>query len=224
MLIALSTQLGMSISQLDITSAYLHGSMDVDVYMEVPEFLEEMLHRILRDKSVQNIHGKAKIMLAHFRQGRRICLLKRALYRLRQAGRQWHSKLCEALSDTGLTTTNADPCVHVNKKGTVFLLVYVDILIASRDYSNRKDVMDTLKRWFAIKNLGEAKYCLGIEITRTRESISLSQSSYIRNLLVRFGMVDCKGANTPLTYGFKPLRITLKMAMGQCHIESSLEV
>lgn len=143
--------------------------------------------------------------MEHFRQGRRICLLKKALYGLRQAGRQWHSKLCEALKDAGLAPTNADPCVYVNKERTIFLLVYVDdILIASKSYGDRKGAIDILKKWFAIKDLGEAKYCLGIEIIRARESISLSQSGYIKNLLIKFGMDDCKGANTPLACGFKP--------------------
>lgn len=50
MLVALSAQLGMSISQLDITSAYLHGNMDVDVYMEAQELLKEMFTRILQGK------------------------------------------------------------------------------------------------------------------------------------------------------------------------------
>lgn len=78
------------------------------------------------------------------------------------------------------------------------------MLIASRNFKERKKIIDMLKGKFALKNLGEASYCLGIEIIGTRESISLSQSGYIRSLLVKFGMTDCKEANTPLTRGFKP--------------------
>lgn len=147
MLIALSAQQEMSLSQLDIASAYLHGILDVDVYMEAPELLEEILVRILHDKSAKNIQGKAKVMLAHYRQGRRACLLKKALYGLRQAGRLWNFKFREALKDAGLFPTNADPCVYVNKERTTFLLVYVDdILIASRNHADRKNVVRTLKR------------------------------------------------------------------------------
>lgn len=122
-LVALSAQFGMTISQLDITSAYLHGDMDVDVYMEPPELLEAMLIRIMQDKSVRSMHNKAKIMLSQLRQGHRACLLKKALYGLRQAGRQWHSKLNKALKDAGFTPTNADPCVYTNENKMVFLLV-----------------------------------------------------------------------------------------------------
>lgn len=104
----------MPITQLDIASAYLHGNMDVDVHMEAPELLEEMLVRMTKDKSAEGIRLKAINMLTHFRQGRRICLLKKALYGLHQAGRQWHSKLKGALEDIGLISTNADPYVYIN--------------------------------------------------------------------------------------------------------------
>jgi len=118
LLIALSAERKMSISQLDIASAYLHGNMDVDVYMEVPELLEEMLMRISKDESAKKLKYKAINMLTHFRQGRRVCLLRKALYGLRQAGRQWHSKLKESLKDIGLTSTNADSCVYTNREKT----------------------------------------------------------------------------------------------------------
>jgi len=48
LLVALSAELGMTISQLDITSAYLHGNIDTTVYMEPPKLLEEMLTRMVQ--------------------------------------------------------------------------------------------------------------------------------------------------------------------------------
>ncbi|KMQ88094.1 hypothetical protein RF55_12478 [Lasius niger] len=109
----------MPISQLDITSAYLHGEMDNIVHLEAPELLEEMLTRIAKDKSDRDTRNKAKVMLTHLQQGRRVCLLRKALYGLRQSGCQWHSKLNTALKGAGLISTNADPCVYVNKKKTL---------------------------------------------------------------------------------------------------------
>lgn len=73
-LVALSAKMGMSISQLDITSAYLHGDIDAETYMEPPGLLEEMLERILHDKPVKDLQKKAKIMLTHYRQGHNVCL------------------------------------------------------------------------------------------------------------------------------------------------------
>lgn len=76
--------------------------------MESLEFLE-MLVRILQDKSAKSIQNKSKDILAHLRQGHKICHLKKALYGLRQAGRQWYAKLSKVLKDASLTPTNADP-------------------------------------------------------------------------------------------------------------------
>lgn len=180
--------------------------MDVDVYMGAPELLEEMFIRISKDKFAKNIKYKAMSMLTYLRQKRRICLLKKALYGLRQAGRQWHFKLKESLENTGLTPTNAEDdasCVYSNREKIIFLFVYVDdILIATNFYKSKQKIINALRKKFAIKDLGEAKYCLGIEIIR-KERIFLSQAGYIRSLLDKFGMTDCKKASTPLTSGFK---------------------
>jgi len=54
-----------------------------------------------------------------------------------------------------------------------------------------------------IRDFGSAKYCLGIEVLRNKEEIHLS--GYIRNTLERFGMRDCKPAQTPLDAGVKLL-------------------
>lgn len=94
--------------------------------------------------------------------------------------------------------------MFTNKEKTVFLLVYVDdILIVSKRYADRKGLIKTLQSWFDVKNLGEAKYCLGIQIVKTSDGFTLCQSRYIKNLLTKFGMADCKGSKTPLPNGFK---------------------
>lgn len=63
LLITLSAQFGMSISQLDIIAAYLNSNMDSVVHMEIPEHLEEMLIRITLDKSTGHLRSKAKTIL-----------------------------------------------------------------------------------------------------------------------------------------------------------------
>lgn len=70
--------------------------------------------------------------------------------------------------------------------------------MASRDPKVTKRIIKILKSRFAVKDLGEAKYCLGIEIIKNRESTCLSQAGHIKDLLFRFGMADCKTSNTPL--------------------------
>lgn len=165
----------MSLSQLNITSAYLHGELDNEVYIQAPGFLKEILMRIENKTSDRNLRIKARTMLSEFQQGRQICLLKKALYDLREFGRKWHFKLSTTLKDADLIPTNVDSCVYMNWKWTIFLLIYVDdILIILKNCKDQEDIIDMLKRQFAIKDLGETKFCLDIEITRDDKNIYLS--------------------------------------------------
>src|SRR3954469_10006122 len=56
-----------------------------------------------------------------------------------------------------------------------------------------------------MKDLGEAYYCLGIQITHNREQgiIRINQSKYIDDILERFGMADCKPVATPMDTSIK---------------------
>lgn len=56
-----------------------------------------------------------------------------------------------------------------------------------------------LARLFKIKDLGPIKYCLGIEIRRKGESIHFDQQGYIKEVLKRFGMCDCKPVKLSLS-------------------------
>jgi len=207
LLIALAAKHDLKIHQVDVTAAYLHGTIEEEIYMELPEQLEESLEEIVSRKGNKTAVGiKAKKMLEDLRDGNKTCRLKRALYGLKQAGRQWHKRLKEKLQILGLRPINADPCVFSSgQKGkTLFVLVYVDDILIF--YQNKKDlnnICEGLLQDFNIKNLGEARYCLGIEITRRNNKITISQSGYIRELLSRFGMNDCNPVHTPIEIGAK---------------------
>lgn len=202
-LIALAAESNMEILQLDITTAYLNGEIDVDIYMETPELLEEMLHRITHDESDPVLISKATNMLRQLKEGR-VCKLKKSLYGLRQSGRLWNSKINTALRDIGFIPTNADPCVYVDDEKCTFVMVYVDdILVMSKDKEKAEHTKCELKRRFVLQDLGEAKFCLGIEIQRTREGYFLSQKGYIHSTLGKFAMTECKATKTPLALGLK---------------------
>ena len=49
-----------------------------------------------------------------------------------------------------------------------------------------------------MKELGELKHFLGLEVERTKEGIFLGQQKYAKNLLQRYGMIDCKPISTPM--------------------------
>ena len=56
---------------------------------------------------------------------------------------------------------------------------------------------------FEMKDLGELNYCLGLEIQREDGKTIVTQSKYIREILERFDMQECKAASTPLNQNVK---------------------
>ena len=87
-----------------------------------------------------------------------------------------------------------------NQEGKrVILIVYVDDIILTSDHSEE---IDRLKKFlaqeFEIKDLGQLKYFLGMEVARSKGGISISQRKYTLDLLKETGMLGCKPAETPL--------------------------
>jgi hypothetical protein len=56
-----------------------------------------------------------------------------------------------------------------------------------------------LEKDFALKDLGDLHYFLGIEVTKTHDGIILSQSKYVMDLLKKIGTHTCKPVHTPLS-------------------------
>ena len=194
----------MNVLQPDVTTAYLKSKVDTEINMEKPELLEEMLERIAREEKDTKLLKQAKTMLRNLQGGAKVCKLRRAIYGLRQAGRQWYAELDKTLRNIRLAPTNADPCVYVDRDRCTFVLVYVDdILIISSHKKRERQIKCELSRKFTIKDLGRAKYCLGIKIRQDKERLCLSQTGYIRDILLKFGMTDSKPVGTPLALGNK---------------------
>jgi histone deacetylase 1/2 len=83
---------------------------------------------------------------------------------------------------------------------TMFMLIYVDdIIVTSSSNEAVAALLRDLGANFALKDLGDLHYFLGIEVKKTRDSIVLSQEKYATDLLARVGMQGCKFAPTPLS-------------------------
>ena len=129
LLAALAVELDLKIHQLDITTAYLNGQLEEQIFMEPSEMFKEMLSKLIRREGKQSIIGKrAREMLSCFEAGGDVCLLKKSLYGLRQAGRQWNRRLDTVLRTIGLTPTTGEPCMyHTSREGAILIvLIYVD--------------------------------------------------------------------------------------------------
>ncbi|XP_019098312.1 PREDICTED: uncharacterized protein LOC109131601 [Camelina sativa] len=84
------------------------------------------------------------------------------------------------------------------------MLVYVDdLIISGDDHEGIKDIKAHLNSVFDIKDLGELKYFLGIEVCRSPEGLFLSQRKYTLDLLCETGKLGAKPVDTPLPNGYQ---------------------
>ncbi|GJR00654.1 retrotransposon protein, putative, ty1-copia subclass [Tanacetum coccineum] len=172
-LIAIAAFYDYDIWQMDVKTAFLNGYISEEVYMEQPE-------GFVNPKYLN-----------------RICKLKRSIYELKQASRQWNKRFNDEIKKFGFTQNHDEPCIYLKASGSnvTFLILYVDdILIIGNNIPMLQDVKSYLGRCFTIKDLGEAAYILGIKIYRDRSRwlIGLCQSAYIEKILKRYQMENSK--------------------------------
>lgn len=174
-ILALAVKFNLELQQMDAVTAFIQGDVDEEIYMVQPK---------------------------EFQQGNKVCKLNKAIYGLKQASRLWNLKLDAALQEIGFTRSKVDPCIYFKVKGKLMTVigVYVDdSLIAFNDKETRRLLDAELHKRFKMKDLGEAKSCVGLRITRVREKgeIFIDQEKHILELLKKFNMVDCNPALTP---------------------------
>jgi hypothetical protein len=125
---------------------------------------------------------------------------------LKQAPRAWYAQLSTKLLQLSFKISKADNSLFYlqNDEITMLILVYVDDIIATS--SKPHEVAALLKNLdddFALKDLGDMHYFLGIEVKKVNDDIVLSQDKYANDLLKRAGMSLCKPVITPLATGEK---------------------
>ncbi|GJT68424.1 retrotransposon protein, putative, ty1-copia subclass [Tanacetum coccineum] len=178
-LIAIVAYYDYKIWQMDVKTAFLNEYLNKEVYMEQPEgFVSQ-------------------------KYPNRVCKLKRSIYGLKQASRQWNKRFDDEIKKFGFSQNRDEPCVYVKASGSyvTFLILYVDdILIMGNNIPMLQDVKSYLGRCFAMKDLGEAAYILGIKIYRDRSKrlIGLCQSAYIEKILKRYYMENSKRGTIPM--------------------------
>nr|GEV74566.1 retrotransposon protein, putative, Ty1-copia subclass [Tanacetum cinerariifolium] len=177
--IAITAFYDYEIWQMDVKIAFLNGYFSEKVYMEQPEGFVNPAHP------------------------NRVCKLKRSIYGLKQASMQWNKRFDDKIKKFGFTQNRNEPCVYLKASGSniTFLILYVDdILIMGNNIPMLQDVKSYIGRCFAIKDLGEAAYILGIKIyrDRSRRLIGLCQSAYIKKILKRYHMENSKRGSIPM--------------------------
>ena len=185
-LLALVAQFNMELVQMDVKTAFLHGDLEEEIYITQPDGFK--------------VDGKEDW----------VCKLNKSLYGLKKSPRQWYKQFDQFMIGQNYTISNFDHCVYFRKLqdgSFIYLLLYVDdMLIASKNQGEICRLKAQLSKEFKMKDLGEAKKILDMEIARDRQrgTLCLTQRQYLKKVLQRFGMSEnTKPVSTPLAPHFK---------------------
>ena len=165
----------MHLAQFDVSTAFLNGKLEEEIYMHQPEGFSDGTNRV--------------------------CKLKKSLYGLKQAPRCWNKHFSSFLITHGFKVTESDPCLFIreNENSKILLALHVDDgLIASSSKEEADKFLSELKQEFKIK-ISSGNYFLGLEIEKQADgSIIVRQKKYTKSILEKFGMKDCRPVHTPI--------------------------
>lgn len=163
------------IRQLDIKTAYLNGPLDEEIYMKAPEGF-----------STPSTYW-------HLRKG---------LYGLRQAGRQWYKTLHDAYTNLGYSQSQSNWSVYTCSvpSGFSMLATSVDNILIASDTKSESDIAAReINNKFTTTDCGPADWILGCRITQSCSihTLMINQYQFTSTILHEFGMEQCKSVLTP---------------------------
>ena len=175
-ILAVAAALDWHLVQLDVNNAFLHGDLYKEVYMLPPP----------------GCGSKGEPDL--------VCKLTKSLYGLKQANRQWFSKLSTTIINHGFTqSSDYSMFTRVHNDVIIVILVYVDdILVASNNLEAISKFKQFLHDQFKLKDLGPLKYSLGLKVARSSTGISVCQRKYVLELLAEVGQLAAKPIKSPM--------------------------
>lgn len=183
LIISLAALKQWTIFQLDVKSAFLHGELIEDVFVEQPP--------------------------GYIKKGaeQKVLKLKKALYGLKQAPRAWYSRIESYFMKEGFEKCKHEHTLFIKSRdGGKILIVclYVDDLIfTGNDELMFAHFKKSMMLEFDMTDLGKMKYFLGIEVLQTADGIFIGQKKYVQEVLERFGMENCNSVKNPMVPGCK---------------------
>lgn len=185
MIIAMAAQRGWGIYQLDVKSAFLHGELKEDVFVEQPQGYE--------------VTGKEHMVYK----------LHKALYGLKQAPRAWFSRIEAYFIREGFESSPSEQTLFIKRKGGKILIVSIyvdDLLFTGDDEELLAEFKQSMKREFDMTDLGRMRYFLGIEVVQKSNGIFICQRKYAAEVIERFGMQSFNSVCNPMVPGQKLVR------------------
>jgi hypothetical protein len=167
---------------MDVKTTFLHGDLEEEIFMKKPKGYV--------------VKGKKEP----------VCKLRKSLYGLKQSPRMWYQKIDTYMLGLGFTRSKQDHYVYSKLIGDhlIYLVLYVDdMLLIGNNKEIIQDVKTQLSSKFDMKDLGASNFILGMEIKRDQKKwkLWLNQRKYVKTILQRFNMPECKTVKVPITVG-----------------------
>ena len=168
---------GKTIYGFDVERAYLEGTLDENVYVELPRELWSLFPKYAS----------------------KVVKLQRALYGLPQSGRAWYHRFSEFIQKKGYKRLASDPCIYYHATNDIYIALYVDDgAVFATEHAEYKALCNELDTEFTVSRLGKITYSLGLQFewAADNSSVILHQKTYTRSLVDRFSSNN-KVADTP---------------------------
>ena len=183
LILALAAKHDLVLGQIDIKTAFLNGDLDETIYMRPPEGFPTS-------------------------EPGQVWKLRKSIYGLKQAARQWYKKLKEALTSIEFVQLDDDNAVFILRTPTTIVIIAAhvdDMLLAASTTKVKQATIDKLSETFDIHDLGPAGLFCGLRIKQdlANHTISVDQSDYLDTILRRFGMQNSRPMPTPMVAKLK---------------------
>ncbi|GJR94503.1 retrovirus-related pol polyprotein from transposon TNT 1-94 [Tanacetum coccineum] len=175
--LAYYTHKAFTVFQMNVKTAFLHGTLKEDVYVCQPEGFIDADHP------------------SH------VYKLKKALYGLKQAPRAWYDELSTFLLQNHFFKGTIDPTLFIRRFDDDILVVQVyvdDIIFGSTHPRYTQLFSDLMKSRFEMSMMGEMTFFLGLQVNQSPCGIFINQSNYVLEILKKYGMETCDPVGTPM--------------------------
>ena len=165
---------GYALRSVDVCQAFLTADMQREVWIRPP--------------------------VGHEREGM-ACKLLKGLYGLADSPRLYNRSFDAYLRSLKLQPQHADTCLYMSKNSkypSVMVLEYVDDLQIAGLPEDIDHFVKDLQLKYKLRDYGEPKSFIGMEVTRSGRSITLTQTKYIEQMAERFGLTDANYVSTPM--------------------------
>ena len=183
-LLALANVKDWHVHQMDVKTAFLQGSIDAEIFKQQP------VGYVNKDRPDH------------------VCRLRRSIYGLKQAAQCWNEEIDTFLLSNGYKKSSFDGCIYMktekqedSQMDLLILFLWVgDILLFSSNMSMMSEEKKRLNKRFVVIDQREVHYVLGMLVKRNRHkrTMTINQENFLKGILKRYGMQDCKPVSTPL--------------------------